>query len=82
MMFGIGTKKARLHVNSFTNLLGEDNEGWGLSHKGTIQKFGLNDQVKDSFYFSISRITLARRNSTKLHQKIQGKRIDSSWIIV
>jgi SPRY domain-containing SOCS box protein 3 len=37
MMFGIGTKKARLHVNSFTNLLGEDNEGWGLSHKGTIQ---------------------------------------------
>lgn len=26
-MFGIGTKKARLHVNSFTNLLGEDASG-------------------------------------------------------
>jgi len=36
MMFGIGTKKARLHVNSFTNLLGEDEHGWGLSHKGLI----------------------------------------------
>lgn len=34
MMFGIGTRKARLHVNSFTNLLGEDENGWGLSHKG------------------------------------------------
>jgi SPRY domain-containing SOCS box protein 3 len=27
MMFGIGTKAARLHVNSFTNLLGEDKNG-------------------------------------------------------
>lgn len=37
MMFGIGTRKARLHVNSFTNLLGEDENGWGLSHKGRIE---------------------------------------------
>ncbi|XP_053692125.1 SPRY domain-containing SOCS box protein 3 [Sabethes cyaneus] len=36
MMFGIGTKKARLHVNAFTNLLGEDSNGWGLSHKGLL----------------------------------------------
>lgn len=36
MMFGIGTKKARLHVNAFTNLLGEDKNGWGLSHKGLL----------------------------------------------
>lgn len=36
MMFGIGTKKARLHVNSFINLLGEDDNGWGLSHKGLL----------------------------------------------
>jgi SPRY domain-containing SOCS box protein 3 len=41
MMFGIGTKKARLHVNSFTNLLGEDNEGWGLSHKGLLWHGGV-----------------------------------------
>ncbi|XP_065164728.1 SPRY domain-containing SOCS box protein 3 [Atheta coriaria] len=36
MMFGIGTKKARLHADAFTNLLGEDNNGWGLSHKGLL----------------------------------------------
>ncbi|XP_071042535.1 SPRY domain-containing SOCS box protein 3 isoform X2 [Parasteatoda tepidariorum] len=36
MMFGIGTKKAKLHTNAFINLLGEDEEGWGLSHKGLL----------------------------------------------
>lgn len=41
MMFGIGTKKARLHVNSFTNLLGEDENGWGLSHKGLLWHKGV-----------------------------------------
>ena len=41
MMFGIGTKKARLHVNAFTNLLGEDHNGWGLSHKGLLWHGGV-----------------------------------------
>ena len=41
MMFGIGTKKARLHVNAFTNLLGEDKNGWGLSHKGLLWHGGI-----------------------------------------
>lgn len=36
MMFGVGTKKARLHADAFTNLLGEDGNGWGLSHKGLL----------------------------------------------
>ncbi|KAL3868904.1 hypothetical protein ACJMK2_041659 [Sinanodonta woodiana] len=36
MMFGVGTKKARLYVDAFVNLLGEDGESWGLSHKGLI----------------------------------------------
>ncbi|CAH0556740.1 unnamed protein product [Brassicogethes aeneus] len=36
MMCGIGTKKARLHADAFTNLLGEDENGWGLSHKGLL----------------------------------------------
>ncbi|XP_013793966.1 SPRY domain-containing SOCS box protein 3-like [Limulus polyphemus] len=36
MMFGIGTKKARLHVDAFINMLGEDDQGWGLSHKGIL----------------------------------------------
>lgn len=40
-MFGIGTKKARLHVNAFTNLLGEDKNGWGLSHKGLLWHGGI-----------------------------------------
>ncbi|XP_059090138.1 SPRY domain-containing SOCS box protein 3-like [Tigriopus californicus] len=36
MMFGIGTKDARLHVDAFVNMLGEDDQSWGLSHKGYI----------------------------------------------
>ncbi|ELU18874.1 hypothetical protein CAPTEDRAFT_133111 [Capitella teleta] len=36
MMFGIATKKARLHVDAFVNLLGEDEHSWGLSHKGML----------------------------------------------
>ena len=35
-MFGIATKQARLHANTFRNLLGEDGNGWGLSHKGDL----------------------------------------------
>lgn len=34
MMFGVATRRARLHADSFLNLLGEDRESWGLSHKG------------------------------------------------
>lgn len=40
MMFGIGTRMARLHADAFTNLLGEDKEGWGLSHKGQLWHSG------------------------------------------
>lgn len=40
MMFGIGTRKVRLHADGFTNLLGEDENGWGLSHKGVIWHSG------------------------------------------
>jgi len=36
MMFGIATAKARLHADCFTNMLGEDEHGWGLSHKGLL----------------------------------------------
>lgn len=36
MMFGVGTRRARLHADAFTNLLGEDEFGWGLSHKGVL----------------------------------------------
>lgn len=36
MMFGIGTKRSRLHADSFVNMIGEDDQGWGLSHKGLL----------------------------------------------
>lgn len=35
-MFGIGTKKARVHADFFINLLGEDCNSWALSHKGLL----------------------------------------------
>jgi len=40
MMFGIGTKKARLHVDAYVNMLGEDDHSWGLSHKGLLWHAG------------------------------------------
>lgn len=40
-MFGIGTRNARLHAHAFTNLLGEDSNGWGLSHKGLLWHDGI-----------------------------------------
>jgi hypothetical protein len=36
MMFGIGTKKSPLHIDSFVNMIGCDDQGWGLSHKGLL----------------------------------------------
>lgn len=36
MMFGIGTKKGRMHADCFLNMIGEDEHGWGLSHKGLL----------------------------------------------
>ncbi|EDX15350.1 SPRY domain-containing SOCS box protein 3 [Drosophila simulans] len=41
IMFGIGTKSARLHANAFRNMLGENEHGWGLSHKGVLWHEGV-----------------------------------------
>lgn len=49
MMFGIGTKKARLHTNGFSNLLGEDEYSWGLSHKGLLWHGGRHESYTESF---------------------------------
>lgn len=49
MMFGIGTAKAQLHANCFKNLLGEDNESWGLSHKGQIWHGGIGIRYTKCF---------------------------------
>lgn len=40
-MFGVGTKKARLKADKFINILGEDKNSWGLSHKGYVWHDGI-----------------------------------------
>ena len=54
MMFGIGTKNARLHVDAFVNMLGETDESWGLSHKGILWHGGNYRQYTKSFKENIS----------------------------
>lgn len=49
MMFGIGTKDVRLQANKFTNMLGEDENGWGLSHKGQLWHGGAAYQFTKIF---------------------------------
>ncbi|XP_059221826.1 SPRY domain-containing SOCS box protein 3 [Stomoxys calcitrans] len=49
IMFGIGTRKARLHANSFRNMLGENEHGWGLSHKGVLWHKGIALIYTDRF---------------------------------
>jgi len=54
MMFGIGTENARLHVDAFVNMLGENGESWGLSHKGYKWHNGEYSQYTKSFKENIS----------------------------
>ena len=54
MMFGIGTKKARLHVDAFVNMLGEDEHSWGLSHKGLLWNGGRHKQYIKAFRRNIA----------------------------
>lgn len=35
-MLGVATDRARLHANAFVDLIGEDHNGWALSHKGQL----------------------------------------------
>lgn len=36
MMFGIGTEHCKLDSSEFVDLIGRDEHGWGLSHKGRL----------------------------------------------
>lgn len=54
MMFGIGTKNARLHVDAFVNMLGETSDSWGLSHKGILWHNGNHSPYTKSFKENIS----------------------------
>lgn len=48
-MFGVGTKDTRLHANKFINMLGEDGDGWGLSHKGLLWHNGAGQHYTKRF---------------------------------
>ena len=54
MMFGIGTKKARLHVDAFVNMLGEDTNSWGMSHKGLLWHGGKHRQYTKPFQENVA----------------------------
>ncbi|XP_045606689.1 SPRY domain-containing SOCS box protein 3 [Procambarus clarkii] len=49
VMFGVCTESARLHANSFVSLVGEDQFGWGLSHKGLIWHKGKGHHYTEPF---------------------------------
>ena len=49
LMFAVGSKNARIHVDAFLNILGEDENSWGLSHKGLIWHGGKNKQYIKPF---------------------------------
>ncbi|XP_038057430.1 SPRY domain-containing SOCS box protein 3-like [Patiria miniata] len=49
MMFGIGTKRTRLHIDEFINMLGENEQSWGLSHKGLLWHGGTSTPFTDPF---------------------------------
>ncbi|KAF7266316.1 SPRY domain-containing SOCS box protein SP555 [Rhynchophorus ferrugineus] len=63
MMFGIGTKKTKLHVDAFVNLLGSNEHSWGLSHKGLIWHGG-----KYSYYTK----TFSENKSTRVGLYFDG----------
>ena len=49
VMFGLCTKRQKLHWNEYTNLIGLDQEGWSLSHKGHIWHAGQHLQFAREF---------------------------------
>ena len=49
MMLGVGTKKTRLHIDAFVNIIGEDDQGWGLSHRGLLWHNGKSRKYTKPF---------------------------------
>ena len=49
MMVGVGTKKSRLHIDAFVNIIGEDDQGWGLSHRGLLWHDGKSKRYTKPF---------------------------------
>ena len=49
IMLGIGTKDARLYANRFFNMLGENDQSWGLSHRGKLWHNGNSSKYTKAF---------------------------------
>lgn len=49
IMFGVGTKKVKLHTNAFVHMLGQDRDSWGLSHNGSLWHNGVCRQYTTHF---------------------------------
>ncbi|XP_074605229.1 SPRY domain-containing SOCS box protein 3-like isoform X2 [Brevipalpus obovatus] len=49
VMIGVATKYCRLRADSYTNLIGEDEQGWALSHRGMIWNSGFGKQFCKPF---------------------------------
>ena len=49
IMFGIGTEKARMSMRDFVNLLGADENSWGLNHRGVLWHKNKSRCYTDSF---------------------------------
>ncbi|XP_005104344.1 SPRY domain-containing SOCS box protein 3 [Aplysia californica] len=52
VMVGVGTQKAVLRSNlyQYVNLIGQDQESWGLSYKGKIWHNGVSKEYCDPFF--------------------------------
>lgn len=48
-MFGLCNKRQELHANDYCNLIGLDENGWSLSHKGLIWHDGKSSQFTRLF---------------------------------
>lgn len=49
VMFGLCTKDQSLHANDYCNLIGLDQNGWSLSHKGLIWHEGKHARYSHLF---------------------------------
>ncbi|XP_072044124.1 SPRY domain-containing SOCS box protein 3-like isoform X2 [Amphiura filiformis] len=58
VMVGVGTKRALLHMDNyqFIDMLGKDEQSWGLSYKGTIWHNGRRERYCEPFYDTNTKI--------------------------
>lgn len=74
VMFGLGTEDTRLSYGNYNYvpLIGMDQNGWGLSYKGTIWHNGKYKKFCDAFFDENTCIGMLYHNK-KIHYFIDGK---------